>query len=381
MFAATSVPGPLPLKSPASAGPRGGATPSGALPLHPAMSNVAQAITEPSPKTALHRPWSPAISSSRRHHPDKCLAQGRGAVGDVLLAAHVLGAPRRCFDRDRRKTVSGQVVGAGAHVQLSGGCGEFEAVGDESGVDQRAQLVRPLVDVHRGVHAPRLFAGDLRLAAQPLRIAGRGRLGEEPVGVEVAAAQRHRFDHGIGARRPEPQRNLTVAHVGAAVDHRPLVQAEAVEPGRPPGGGLQQVGDELDGPDAGQQMLVGDGHGRTVLAVTRPPEESPGRLTAACDAVPGVPAAQLARLQAVVAEQEVPHRVSLAAPRPLLVWRDEAVHPLGVQPFPLGPLRLVENHQVEDALRHGGSRRERYPPSPRRGPRASPSRSPGHRRR
>jgi hypothetical protein len=43
-----------------------------------------------------------------------------------------------------------------------------------------------------------------------------------------------------------------------------------------------------------------------------------------------MPTTEMARLQAVVAEQEIPHRVSFATLGSEQVRLDEAIHPLGV---------------------------------------------------
>jgi hypothetical protein len=51
----------------------------------------------------------------------------------------------------------------------------------------------------------------------------------------------------------------------------------------------------------------------------------------------------LAWLQAVVAEQEIPHRVSFATSGTMQVGFDEVVDSFGVQTFALGPYRFVEH--------------------------------------
>jgi hypothetical protein len=90
-------------------------------------------------------------------------------------------------------------------------------------------------------------------------------------------------------------------------------------------------------------MLVSDGDDRSERAVAAAFAEAAGRRTVQPHAVSRVPTAQLAGLEAVVAKQEIPHRVSFATSGPAQVRLDEAVHSFGVPTFALGPHGFVEH--------------------------------------
>jgi hypothetical protein len=120
-----------------------------------------------------------------------------------------------------------------------------------------------------------------------------------------------------------------------AVDHRPLVQAEAVQPGRPGGRRPQQVVHELHRLEPGKQVRAGDGHGAIDARVPGAPEERRRRRAGQAHAEARVPPAQLTGPQAVVGEQEVPHRVRLTAARAVPVRPQE---PLGAGGVPFGTL-------------------------------------------
>src|SRR5215475_9213201 len=100
----------------------------------------------------------------------------------------------------------------------------------------------------------------------------------------------------------------------------------------------------------------------------------------------GMPNPQLPGPQAVVGEQEVPHRMGLAGLCPSAVGRTELVHPFVMRPLADGPVVLVEqairhrravpdirHRRAVPDIRHGapcpGRPRQRLRP----GPRASPS--------
>ena len=78
---------------------------------------------------------------------------------------------------------------------------------------------------------------------------GARRGGEEPERVEVRAVHGLRLDDGVGAGGAQPQRHRGVPRRSSCgpVDHRPLVQPEAAEPGGAGGGGGQQGPDERRG--------------------------------------------------------------------------------------------------------------------------------------
>ena len=84
--------------------------------------------------------------------------------------------------------------------------GELEAVGHQLRADERRELVRPLVEVHRACRQPgcSLPAGRRRAGCSVL--SGRAVVGEEAERVEVGARDPVRLDDVVGAGRPEPQR-------------------------------------------------------------------------------------------------------------------------------------------------------------------------------
>ena len=150
-------------------------------------------------------------------------------------AAHVLGPALRGLHPDRRIAKAGQVVRARLHVDRTDLAGQPEAVRDEFTGDQRRQLVRPLVEVHVRVQATGLFEVGLRGTRRLQHVERAGGRREEPERVEVAAAHAIGVDDGRGLRRRQAQRPFGVAQLvrGLAVDHRPLVHAEAAEVRRP----------------------------------------------------------------------------------------------------------------------------------------------------
>ena len=175
------------------------------------------------------------------------------------------------------------------------------------------------MEVHIGVQATGLLPILLGVAAGRGRVSGhrvdfKGST-EKPERVEVAAPQRPGdliLDHGVGRCSPEPQRDTIVTHRAAAVNHRPLVQPKAIQSGRTLRGRLQQAGHERDGVHPAAQV---GGAGRDAVAILGIAAAAPiatDRFAAGeHHPVAGVPAAQLPWPQAVVAEQEVPHRMGL----------------------------------------------------------------------
>ncbi len=224
-------------------------------------------------------------------------------------------------------------------------------------------------------------------------VARRGFGAEKAERVKVAAAQRSGdlgLDHGVGARGSEAQRDTAVADVTAAIDHRPLVQPEAVQLGRTPGGRSQQPSHERDGLQPAEQMRAADrGPGPVDDVAPAVPVSADGLVALQRHPVTGMPAAQLAGPQAVVAEQEVPHRMRLTDLCPLRVRGDESLDPpgvsvstghplLGIQPrgtfiarlLP-GPFRPASSPVA--GFRHALSRRARDRPGLAPGPPARPS--------
>src|ERR1700687_5435507 len=147
------------------------------LPPSPAINSSYPSVTLG--RSAGHREQQLTTGKQR-------VAQGRGALVDNALATHIFRAPGGVLDRDRFKSVAGQVVGAGPHVEFAGRRGEFEAVQQQLRVGQRAELAEPFVQIHVRVKAPGLFGGRLggpRRGAVVARCGGRG---EEAECVEVA---------------------------------------------------------------------------------------------------------------------------------------------------------------------------------------------------
>ncbi len=84
------------------------------------------------------------------------------------------------------------------------------------------------------------------------RVARRGVGGEEPVGVVVRAANLMRLDDRVGSVGAETKRVRAVSQLlgRLAVDHRPLVHAEASGLRRPSRGRREQAADEAHGVDS-----------------------------------------------------------------------------------------------------------------------------------
>ena len=207
----------------------------------------------------------------------------------------------------------------------------------------------------------------LGVAAGRARVSGHGFGAEEAERVEAAAPQRTgdlSLDHGVGARGAQPQRNTVVTDSATAVDHRPLVQSETVQLGRPPPGGAQQTRHECDGVQPAAQVCIVDrGPGRR-NGVAAAAAVSTDRFAAGEQhPVTRVPAAQLPGTQAVIAEQEVPHRMRLTGLRPLDVGGDEHLDAHRVVVRARGPLLGVQGDGGSMArARHAASRRARRRP-------------------
>lgn len=105
---------------------------------------------------------------------------------------------------------------------------EVERLKEEFAGDERAEFPGPLVEVHRRVDAAGLVVVGLTLARQDCEVERPGRFGEEAKRVIVCALDAIGFDHGIRSLRAKAQRKV-VARSVRFVDHRPLVQAKAIE--------------------------------------------------------------------------------------------------------------------------------------------------------
>ncbi len=193
-------------------------------------------------------------------------------------------------------------------------------------------------------------------------VASRRRLGEEPVCVEVAAAQRHCVDHSVRPGGTETQRHTRVAHRGSPVHHRPFVQAEAVEPCRPRRHRAQEIRDEPHSARARMKVVTADRDAVAVPGVPGAVEVAIRSHSAENGAVAGMPDTQLAGSQAVVGEQEVEHRVRLAGPPSLQVRPQEFV---GSPAVGGGAFQPVVRHRGEPRIRHRGEPRIRHRGEPR----------------
>ena len=273
-------------------------------------------------------------------------------IGEDALGVDVGGLALGRLDAHRRVPEVGEVVGRGAHVELADVAGEGERVEQELTGHERAELVRPLVEVHPGVQAPRLLELDLAFPRRAQGVPRRGRGREEAVGVEVGAADPVGLDDLVGAGRAESQRDGVPCGV-VAVHHRPLVQAEAPELGRPVRGGPQETGDEVDGrgPLAEQGRVVDAD--AVVLRDVVPPA---GALAGADedDPRPRVPAAQPRRAGGVVGVEEVLDGVALAPRLPRPVPGRQVVGPGGVRVRPPPPLPLRHTRITTHAASGGG---------------------------
>src|SRR4029079_19038549 len=104
--------------------------------------------------------------------------------------------------------------------------------------------------------------------------------------------------------------------------------------------GAQQIHDEFDRAGAGPQMLEGHRHTvwmRTVSSAVKVRSRRPAVRSAQHDAVAGMPDPKLARPQAVVAEQEVPHRMWLPRLGAAAAEGAGSVHPTAVAARPGRP--------------------------------------------
>ena len=230
-------------------------------------------------------------------------------------------------------TIRRQVVGGRLHVEQPDVAGQCEAVQRQRAGHGRAELGGPLVTVHRGVQAARLveihLGGPGRLqAVQPDRLGG-----EEAERVEVGAADRVLLDHLVGAGLTEAQRQRMPV-LGPAVDHRPLVQAEAAGEDRAGGGRGEQSVDVADALAARLEVRLDVQCHDTVGVRPVPlPAGVLGRSVggggqAGADA--RVPAAQLGWPGAVVVVQEVLDRMLRAGRTARAVARGHGVGALGV---------------------------------------------------
>lgn len=271
-------------------------------------------------------------------------AQGGPAFGEPPLLTHVLRFALRRLDRHGDHLPGAEVVRGGLHVEQPNVSGELERVEQQLSGDQGTELRRPLVQVHSGVQAAGLFEQRLLLAGQRGAIARHRLRGEETEGIEVGAAQFMALDDRVSACPSESQRHGMAVLVGA-VDHGPLVQPEAAELPRPRGGAPQHPLDEPGevGLLRSERGGVGD-HGIRRAAGGVPPPPRPLRSGLELDARPRMPATQLRGFVAVIREQEVEHRMLLAALRANAMLSGQRIRPLVVGALAFEPFAACQSH-------------------------------------
>jgi hypothetical protein len=198
------------------------------------------------------------------------------------------------------------------------------------------------------VQAAGLLELGLSLAAGREAVAGCGIRGEEAVGVDVRATQLVRLDDLVGCGLTEPQGHRMPV-LTLAVDHRPLVQAEATERAGP---GCRAPQDQLDRGEHRRLLALERGAvdheagGRRPGGIPAPsgPRGSGG--IRELDARARVPAPQKARRVRVVGEEEVLDRMPLASRHPVAVPRGERLRALEMGELAGAPGLGVEHVEI-----------------------------------
>jgi hypothetical protein len=229
---------------------------------------------------------------------------------------------------------------------LADGAGQREAIGHEFGRREGREFERPLVEIHVGVQAAALLKLRRRrtLRLQAVERAGGG--GEEAERVKMRAAHRLGLNDARQLVGREAQRPGVVPHLvrRLAVNHRPLVQAEAGELRRALRRQAQQVRDPRHAFTT-TRLERGDvqRHALRDLVVFRPAEKIAGGLALQHDVRARMPAAQPRRTETVVFEQEILDRVLLAAGGACLVGRGPGGHALFVGAAACVPVGLGQD--------------------------------------
>lgn len=251
---------------------------------------------------------------------EEALAEGEeagaervAAGGEGALVGFVFGAAGGGLDRDGRVAEGREVVGAGAHVDFADGAGKFEAVGDELAGGKGREFKRPFVEIHAGVEAAALLVLRRGLAGglEPVERA-RGD-GEKAEGVEVRAGDGRGLDDGGEGVGRVAERVGVVADFfrGLAVNHGPLVQAEAAEEGGTRLHRLKEIAEPdyecvaVNGERGGVESDGGGTVGQGDLAILGPAEEGAGGFAGEGDIGTGVPAAKPGGAEGVVAEKKI----------------------------------------------------------------------------
>ena len=157
-----------------------------------------------------------------------------------------------------------------AHIQLTRIPGQIEAIHDQRRINQRQQLIRPLVHVHVRVQTRRLLQDALRLTGRLQLIHRCSLRHEETERIKMRAADAVALHHAVRALRTQAQLQVVVADVvlHGLVCHRPLVHAEATELPLLRGRIAQDLVGEGEGGGAALHKIgdvYGDGGGRLRL--------------------------------------------------------------------------------------------------------------------
>ena len=160
-----------------------------------------------------------------------------GFFGEVLLEAHVFGAPGRGFDRNGLIAVVGEVVGRGSHIEFAQFEGEKEGGAEKVGAEPWHGLEGPLVEIHIGVDAAGLFVILAGVEGRLQSIEGLGCRSEKAHRVEVRAGEGLGVDEVLDGGIAQAQRStFAVPGIVALINHRPFMQSVAAEVGGPLGG-------------------------------------------------------------------------------------------------------------------------------------------------
>ncbi len=146
--------------------------PASVVAVHP--PDVTLVFVEIEPVPVIHAtPFGSSVAEKLPALLCQRIAERRSTIRQLLLLTHVFGAARGSFDTNGGGVpVLGEVVWARAHVEFTGQERVFEAPHHQVGIDEWQQFEAPLVQVHTGVQAARLFVIDLSFACKRERVLG-----------------------------------------------------------------------------------------------------------------------------------------------------------------------------------------------------------------